>query len=177
VIPPALPSVDEVKPQLTKAWMQRELFTRLKAKADELVARVKKGESLEAVAKSVGSDVSHVSINRNAAQQNRTLPPGLLAKIFDAKVGDVVITGGGVAKVTAIKPPPAGMVAAGMAAGQQNFARAIFDEAQEETRAWARNQIKPKINVALARQAIGASDKAAPATGGAVPAAPAGKAQ
>lgn len=176
VIPPALPPMEKIKPRLVQAFLQREMSKRLTDKLNELVARVKKGETLEAVAQSVGSNVTHVSLNRSVAQQNRTLPPGLLAQIFSAKVGDVVITGGGVAKIAAIKPPPAGMVASGMAAGQQNFARAIFEEAQEESRAWAKNQIKPKINVALARQAIGASDKAAPAPGKAAPAAPAGKA-
>jgi hypothetical protein len=89
----------------------------------------------------------------------------------------VVITGGAVAKVDAVRAPPAGLVASAMGSGQQSLARSIFNETQEESRLWAKDQIKPKINAALARQAIGASDKAAPATGAAVPAAPAGKAQ
>jgi hypothetical protein len=100
------------------------------------------------------------------------VPPKLLQQIFTAKAGDVVITGSGVAKVDAVKPPPAGIIAAALPGGQLSLARSIFDETQQEARAWAKDQVKPKINVALARQAIGASDKAAPAT---TPAAPAGK--
>jgi peptidyl-prolyl cis-trans isomerase D len=173
VIPPTLPSMDKLKPRLTQLFLQKEMSKRLTDKLNELAARVKKGESLEAVAQSVGSQVSHVSINRQAAQQNRSVPPQLLAKIFEAKAGDVVITGSGVAKVDAVKPPPAGIIASAMAGGEQSLARSIFDETQQEGRAWAKDQIKPKINVALARQAIGASDKAAPATGSAAPAAPA----
>ena len=67
--------------------------------------------------------------------------------------------------------------ASAMSGGQLTLARAIFQETQLGARAWAKDQIKPKINIALARQAIGASDKAAPATASAAPAAPAGKAQ
>lgn len=177
VFPPALPSLDKVRPRLTQFFLQREMSKRLDAKLAELQARVKKGESLDAVAKSVGSDVTHLSINRNLAQQNRNLPPQLLQQLFEAKVGDVVITGSGLAKIEAIKPPAPGVIASAMQNGQLSLARSIFDETQQEARSWAKDQVKPKINLALARQAIGASDKAAPATGAALPAAPAGKAQ
>jgi peptidyl-prolyl cis-trans isomerase D len=177
VIPPTLPSLDKVRPRLTQFFLQREMSKRLDAKLNELKARVTKGESLEAVAKSVGSDVTHLSINRNLAEQNRNLPPQLLQQLFDAKVGDLVITGSGLAKIDAIKPPSPGVIAAAMQNGQLSLARSIFDETQQEARSWAKDQVKPKVNLALARQAIGASDKAAPASGAAQPAAPAGKAQ
>jgi peptidyl-prolyl cis-trans isomerase D len=173
VIPPTLPAMDKVKPRLIQAYLQREMGKRLTDKLNELAARVKKGETLEAVAMSVGSEVTHLSITRQQAQQNRTVPPQVMTQIFAAKTGDVVIAGGAVAKVDAVRPPPAGVIASAMPGGQNSFARSIFTETQDEVRAWARDQIKPKINVALARQAIGASDKAAPATA----AAPAGKAK
>ena len=53
--------------------------------------------------------------------------------------------------------------------------RGLFDEMQQESRAWAKTVIKPKINLTMARQAIGAQvgdSSGAPAT----PVAPAGKA-
>ena len=181
VVPPTLPAMEKVKPRLIQAFLRREMSKRLEAKLNELAARVRKGESLEAVAKSVGSDVAHSSMNRSQAQQNRNLPPALLQQLFQAKVGDVVIMGAGLAKVDAIRPPSPGMVASGMGSGQLNFARSIFEESQQEARAWAKDQVKPKINLALARQAIGASDKAASgaasAAGPVAPATPAGKAQ
>jgi peptidyl-prolyl cis-trans isomerase D len=176
VIPPTLPPLEKIKPRLTQAFIQREMSKRLTDKLNELAARVKKGESLEAVAQSVGSQVSHLSINRNLAQQQRNVQPQVLQQIFQAKAGDVVITGGAVAKVDAVKPPPAGIIATALPNGQLSLARSIFEESQLEARAWAKDQVKPKINVALARQAIGASDKAAPATSSPPPAAPAGKA-
>jgi peptidyl-prolyl cis-trans isomerase D len=182
VIPPTLPSLDKLRPQLVRAFLQREMSKRLTDKLNELAARVRKGETMEAVAKSVGSEVTHPSITREAALQNRNVPPQLLQQILTAKVGDVVIAGGGLAKVDAVKPPPAGIIAAALPGGQLSLARSIFDETQQEGRVWAKDQIKPKTNLALARQAIGATDKAtAPATPGsaapAAPAAPAGKAQ
>jgi peptidyl-prolyl cis-trans isomerase D len=177
VIPPTVPAMEKIRPRLVQAFLQREMSKRLTDKLNELAARVKKGESLEAVAQSVGSQVSHLSINRQQAQQSRNVPPQVLTQIFQAKAGDVVITGGAVAKVDAVKAPPPGVIATAMAGGQSSLARSIFNEIQEEQRAWAKDQIKPKVNATLARQAIGASDKAAPATGGATPAAPAGKAQ
>jgi peptidyl-prolyl cis-trans isomerase D len=165
VLPPALPSLDKLRPRLTQAFIQREMSGRLTAKLDELQARVKKGETLEAVAKSVGSEVTHLSINRNLVQQNRNMPPQLVQQIFAAKTGDVVITGGGLARVDSIEPPPAGILASTIPQGQNAMARGIFDEMQQEMRAWAQTQVKPKSNLALARQAIGASDKAAPPAG------------
>src|SRR6185437_14807871 len=99
VIPPTLPSMDKLKPRLTQLFLQKVMSQRLTDKLNELSARVKKGESLEAVAQSVGSQVTHLSVNREAAQQQRNVPPQLLQKIFEAKTGEVVITGSGLAKV------------------------------------------------------------------------------
>jgi peptidyl-prolyl cis-trans isomerase D len=169
VLPPALPSLDKLRPRLTQAFIQREMSNRLQAKLEELQGRVKKGETLEAVAKSVGSDVTHLSVNRNLVQQNRNMPQQLVQQIFAAKTGETVITGGGLARVDSIEPPPAGLLASTIPQGQNAMARGIFDEMQQEVRAWSETQVKPKVNLTLARQAIGASDKAAPA--------PAGKAQ
>lgn len=176
VIPPTLPSLERLKPRLTQAFLQREMSKRLQDKLTELQARVKKGETLEAVARSVGSPVTHVSINRQLAQQNRNLPAGLVQQIFDAKVGDIVITGGGLAEIDSITPPPPGLIAGTMRSGQLSMARGIFDEVQQAGRTWAVTQIKPKTNIALARQAIGATAPASDKAAG-LPAAPTGKAQ
>ena len=173
VIPPALPSLDKLKPQLTQVFIRREMAQRIETKLKELQARVKKGESIEDVAKSVGSEVSHPTMTRQVARQNRNLPPQLLQQIMTAKPGDVLVAGAYLIKIDDIKPPPAGMIASALPNGQASMARAIFQETQEEARAWAKAQIKPKINLELARQAIGASAKATPPAGGTAPAAPA----
>jgi peptidyl-prolyl cis-trans isomerase D len=173
VIPATLPSLDKVRPRLVQAFLQREMSKRLDDKLNELKARVQKGETLEAVAKSVGSDVTHLSLNRQMAQGSRNLPPGLAAQIFSSKAGDVIITGRGLARIDSIDPVPPGLIAATLNGGQLSMARNILDEMQQESRSWAKDQVKPKINVALADQAIGATAKAASGA----PAAPAGKAK
>ena len=50
-------------------------------------------EKGEAVAKSVGSDVTHLALTRAAAQQARNLPPGLAQQIFSAKPGAIITAG------------------------------------------------------------------------------------
>jgi len=172
IIPPALPTLDKVRPRLTAYFVQREMSQRLQAKLTELSGRVKKGESLDAVAKSIGSSVTHLSITRSQAQQSKTLQPEQMTQIFAAKPGEVITTGAVVAKVDSIVPPPAGAIAATLPGGQLQISRAIFSELQEESRAWARTQIKPQVNLTLARQAIGVQ----PGDVKGAPAAPLGKA-
>jgi peptidyl-prolyl cis-trans isomerase D len=177
VIPPTLPTLDKVRPRLTQAFLQQAMSKRLTDKLNELKDRVKKGESLEAVAQSAGSNVTHLSLTRAMAQQSRNLPPGLAAQIFSAKPGDILVTGGGLARVDAIQPVPAGIIATTVSTGQQNMGRGILQEIQLESRAWSKDQMKPKVNVVLADQAIGATAKTTAPAGAASPAAPAGKAQ
>ena len=178
VIPPTLPSLDKIKPRLVQAFIRREMGQRLNTKLTELKARVTKGESFDAVAQSVGSPITHPTLNRQAAQQSRSLPPGLAAQIFSAKAGDVlIVAGGGLVRIDSIEPVTPGVMAASLPGGQLAMARGILDEVQQEARAWAKDQIKPKVNLTLARSAIGASDKAAPAAGAGAPAAPARPAQ
>jgi len=172
VIPPTLPSLDKLRPRLVQEFRRQDITKRLTQKLAELRDRVKKGETLEAAAKSVGSDVTHIKLNRNAALQSRNLPPTIASQIFSAKPGDLIISGAVLARVDSIEPTAPGVIASAMPLAQQSLARSMVAEIQQETRAWSRDQVKPKINIALARTAIGASDKAAPAAGTAAPAAP-----
>lgn len=173
IIPPALPPFEKLKPRLAQAFMQREIGKRLDAKLTELAARVKKGETLEAVARSVGSEVTHIALTRSQAQQSRNLSPQQAQQIFAAKPGDVITAGAVVAHIDSVSAPSAGVIASVMSSAQGSLARPIYEELQEEGRAWARAQVKPKINLALARQAIGVtSDSSAPGPDGS-PASPA----
>jgi peptidyl-prolyl cis-trans isomerase D len=179
ILPPALPTLDKLRPRLMQAYMQEETGKRLDAKLAELMARVKKGETMEAVAQSIGSQVAHVAATRTQAQQSRNLRPEQINAIFQAKPGDVFVIGASVAHLDSIAPPSAGIIAATLPAGQQQLSRGIFEEMQQEARAWAKMVVKPKINLTLARQAIGVQQGgdsgAPPATP--VPAAPAAPAK
>jgi peptidyl-prolyl cis-trans isomerase D len=173
VFPPALPSLDKIRPRLVQAFLAQGMSKRLEVKLNELAARVRKGETIDAVAKSVGSDVTKLSITRNQAQQSRNLQPAQVNAIFNSKTGDVITTGAVVAKIDSITPAPPGVIRTMQEQGQLSLARGIFDEIQAESRTWAAKQMKPKTNLELARQAIGATSAQSGAAGAGGPPAPA----
>lgn len=175
VIPPQPPTLDKVRPQLTQYFQQQELRKRMTAKQEELIARIKKGENMDAVAASVGAKVGQAAMTRQQAEGNRQLAPEELEQIFQAKAGDVFPARSAVVKVTAIQPPSA--MIAGQAVGpvEQQLARGLFDEISQESGAYAQAKLKTRINAQLARQAIGASPDAATPLGPAKPGAPAPK--
>jgi len=162
IIPKALPPLDEVRPRLTQVWMARETAKRLQTKADELVARLKKGESLEAVAGSVGASVSHAAgLDRQNAGQNRELSQEALSKAFGAKTGETFTAENAkafgliVGKLEAIRAPVPVQIARITEASRPQMTMAIFREIGVDARKAARNTIKPKIYPNVARAALG----------------------
>jgi peptidyl-prolyl cis-trans isomerase D len=179
VLPPAPPTLDKVRDRLTQFYQQREMASRMTARLTALADRVKKGETMDAVAASVGAKVRPVSLNRAMAQRNKSLSAEQVDRIMSAKVGDVFATGAAVAKVISIQPPTAAIAAATIGSAQQQLAKQIFDELGQESRAYAKTLLKTKINLAQARQAIGVTPDAgkSPLLGKPGPAAPARRAQ
>jgi peptidyl-prolyl cis-trans isomerase D len=161
VIPPAIPPFAEIKPILTRFWTQRELVRAMQAKADALAARVKKGESLEAVAASAGSSVTRVpAIDRRSAQQNTALSQDMLGKIFTSRSGDVFTAqnshlGFVVGKLEGIHSGDPAILASGAQQIRPQMSNAFYREMAESARAAARQKIKVTIDANRARQAIG----------------------
>lgn len=161
VVPAAMPPLAEVKPQLTRVWMQQEMIKRLQAKADELAARVKKGESLEAVASSIGASVARVvGLDRQSAGQNQSLSRDALGKTFTVKPGEVFTAehttfGIIVAKLEAVRPPSGPNLARMTEDGRPQMAQGLFTELGESAQKSARAQIKVAINGDRARAALG----------------------
>src|SRR5215218_2574339 len=58
--PARVPPLDEIRPIVTRAWMQREVVRALEGKANALAERVRKGETLEAAAAASGASVSNL---------------------------------------------------------------------------------------------------------------------
>ncbi|HEV7228399.1 peptidylprolyl isomerase [Brevundimonas sp.] len=87
--PPSLPPLDEVRENLTRAWVQRENNRLLRAKADELAGRVRAGEDVAVVAQSVGAEL----IVRTGVQQDEetqtALGAGALNGLFGQAKGQV----------------------------------------------------------------------------------------
>lgn len=163
VVPAAMPPLAEIKPQLTAVWLGQEMGKRLKAKADELAARVKKGESLEAVAASAQSKVQRVTgLSRQTAQQHMGLGREFLGAAFSAKPNEVFTARAGqqgeafvVAKLETVRAAPAADVARIAVLTQGQAADGLMRDLGEASRAAAKAQLKTKTNLTLARQAIG----------------------
>jgi peptidyl-prolyl cis-trans isomerase D len=172
VIPKALPPLAEIKPQLTQQWMITKLLERMKAKADELGARVKKGESMEAVAAAAGSNVQRVpNITRENARQFQGLGRDLLVATFGAKPGEPFTARapqGGflVAKVEAVRPGTVPQMARITEAMRGQTSQGLLRDVSLAAQDAAKAQLKTKVNLDLARQAIGVDTTLLPKDGG-----------
>ncbi|MDE2488871.1 MAG: SurA N-terminal domain-containing protein [Alphaproteobacteria bacterium] len=160
IIPPAMPSLAEIKPELIRAWMARDVAGRLKAKADELSARVKKGEKLQTVAASAGAKVLTLTdLNRQTAGQNQQIPPEVLGQAFAAKAGDVFTAQAGqvyvVGQVTAVRVGDPAVLARAADETRGQMSMAYIREMQAGAEATARQEVKVKIDAARARAALG----------------------
>jgi len=161
VIPKSMPPLAEVKPQLTRVWMMREMVKRMQAKADTFVARLNKGETLEAVATSAGTQVARVAgLDRQNAEQSQALSRDALVKAFGAKPGEVFVAedprfGLVVAKLEAVRAPSGPNLARLTEEGRPQMTMGVFREIGETARRAARQEIKVKIYPDKARLALG----------------------
>ncbi len=170
VIPSALPSLDKIRAPLARVYMQKQLVDRLKAKADGLAARVKKGEALGVVAASAGAKVQHVQLARTNAAQQQALGQEFLSQLFQAKSGDVFEAGGvnfgvAIARVTTITPGAATEVARqAQSLRPQVTEQMAGNEFQEMIYGAARTKVKPKVDEKLAMEAAGVQADQVPAS-------------
>lgn len=171
-IPPALPPLAEIRPELARVWMARELGNRLKVKADELAARVRKGESLEQVAASNGAKVTRVAgLTRQSAGQNPAMSPEILANAFNAKTGEVFAARADeitfvVGKLEAVRPGDSVALPQIAEAARPQLTAGFSREIGAAARAAAREKVKIRVDVERARAAIGVEPGSAKPTGG-----------
>lgn len=161
VTPPALPPLAEVKTDLARVWMQREMMKRLQAKADELAARVQKGESLQAVGASLGVQPTRLAgLDRRTAEQHPNLTPDFLTKAMESKTGDVFTGpvapfGVAVVKVEATHAGDSAQLAQATAITTDQMTRTEIEELATALRVAAASAVKPKIHAEAARAALG----------------------
>jgi peptidyl-prolyl cis-trans isomerase D len=181
VTPPALPTLAEIKEPLTRYFISKALAQAMQAKADSLTQAIRKGQTLDAAAASVGATVSHApNVSRAAMSQNRALSPQLGNSLFGAKQGDVVAgpTAQGavmVAHIDLVQPAPVGDAAKAVVAQNRQFSQQMFQDLGEMARIAARDAVKPTVDPTRARTALGVSPEDAAKAAGA-PAGAAGKA-
>ncbi len=173
VTPPHVPTLDEIRPGITQAYVTNAVVESMKAKADGLLARVKKGEAIAAVADSAGAKLQHMELNRaTAEQQQQVLGGALLSGLFSGKAGDAFVArmpnyGFAVVKVDGVKPG----VVQDIAKQSQTIRAQLSDqlgrnEFSEMFYSAARTKVKPKIDLSLAYQALGVQPPASAAVAG-----------
>jgi peptidyl-prolyl cis-trans isomerase D len=164
VLPPAVPTLEEIRPKLTQYLVLRSAAQKLQKKADELSAAISKGQSLQDAAASVGAQVSHADgVLRNAA--GPLYSADLIGRLFAAKpkavvVGEDVRLGFAVARLDAVTPATPSALATVMASQRPEITKSLFEDLVQSARAAARLQIKPHLDYARARKAIGGGSDA-----------------
>lgn len=161
VIPPALPPLAEVKPELARVYMMRELNKAMQAKADALSAQVQKGAPIEKVAASVGARPITVSgVSRVKAQQFAKLGRDFLMKMFGAKPGEVFTAQGDqliffVAKLDGVHTARPEDSAQLIAQQRGQLTEDMFQQIGGDAETYARAKVKATTDLDRARMAIG----------------------
>jgi len=172
VVPSAMPPLAEIREPLAQQWQMDQLLQRMKTKADQLAERVKKGESLEAVAASSQTQVQRVpNITRQNARQFQGLGRDLLIGTFGAKPGQAFVVRGPqggylvavVEKVRSGSPEQMAQITEMM---RPQVSQGLFRDFGMAAQEAAKTQLKTKVNLTLARQAIGVDTSALPAEDG-----------
>ncbi|HTN41628.1 MAG TPA: peptidyl-prolyl cis-trans isomerase [Asticcacaulis sp.] len=88
VKPAGAPPLEQIKGELAQYWMAEKVTSAVQAKADEALARLKKGESFAAVAASFNAPIKPLpGLNRAMVQQSG-LPQALAGRIFGGQAGE-----------------------------------------------------------------------------------------
>ncbi|UDF02379.1 peptidylprolyl isomerase [Asticcacaulis sp. AND118] len=159
VIPSEVPALDKIKPQMIQAWQQKTLGDRVVAKGEEVAARLRKGESVEAVASAMGLKIeARPALARQSAQQS--VGPEIAGRIFSAKVNEIFSARANemvtvVGKVTAINKGDAATVNQATAMTAQSVAYGLFQDMSFNVRKGARTSVKTKTNPNAAVLALG----------------------
>jgi peptidyl-prolyl cis-trans isomerase D len=172
IAPPSLPTLAEARPALTKAYETQMYLQALKAKADALVAKIKGGTPIEQVGASVGSHVvKQTGMQRIQAAKYQAMGQSFLQAVFGVKPGEAFAAGGQtgiyIARLDAVRPGDATQMAQITNALRGKLGESYLSDVLESAKTAARREIKPQINVALARQAIGVDPTAGPKVPGA----------
>ncbi|WP_404414543.1 peptidyl-prolyl cis-trans isomerase [Brevundimonas vesicularis] len=169
--PSALPTLAEVREPLAAQWIQRETMRRLSSKAEELTTRVRNGEDIAAVARSVNAPLTvRTGVIRNQ-QTQEALGQGVLQGLFGQSKGQAfsqpasqtAYVVGRVDNVRAANPAVAGPLAEQV---RPRLTQELVQAMVEASVSAGAQRSKAKNDPAQALSALGLS-------GGATPAAPA----
>jgi peptidyl-prolyl cis-trans isomerase D len=141
--------------------MFRQVNQAMQAKAEALAERVRKGETLQAVAAASGTKIVQApGVDRQSGQQNPLVSGEILAAAFGGKPGQVFVARGrtfgyAVGKVDANHTGDAVQLAQATEQARAQMTSTVFRELGESAQVAARHKMKVKVNYDLARQVIG----------------------
>ena len=161
VVPAALPTLQQLGPALTQMWMQREGVRMMQAKADELAARLRKGETLQAVAASAGASVQTArGLEREGSE---AVSQEMVGRVFGAAAGQVFIARANqpvfvVGKVDAVNTPAPALAARPAEQRRPAITMDLFSEVGDLARAAAMTKTKAKSYPDRAKLALGIAE-------------------
>lgn len=88
VKPAGAPPLAQIKGELAQYWMAEKVTSAVQAKADEALARLKKGETFAAVAASLNAPIKPLNGLNRAMIQQSGLPQALAGRIFGGQAGE-----------------------------------------------------------------------------------------
>lgn len=169
-----MPTVNELRPQLTQFWTMREVGRLLQERGNAIAERVRGGEDIAAVARAEGVRLtSRDNVGRDAGEGENALGQGVLDGLFGQGPGDVFsgpadregrFVVGVVDSVAAPAAVIAGRQAEGARPGMTN--QAIQGEIIPAMQAAARREVEAQVFPDRARAALGVPPEEAPAEGG-----------
>ncbi len=184
VSPQALATLDEVRPIADHFWRQQQMQKALDAKAAPLEARLKKGEGIDAVARSAGAAPLHlVGLTQANAVKQQQLGGRFMQAVFSGKPGDAFTQptniGVAVGRIAAVEGGDLKDVVADIQRVRPQLDVALAQNGMTDMIATAaRAKVRPRIDEKLARRAVGVSaDDVPDETAPAKPAKAAGKAK
>ena len=152
-------NLDEVRDQVATQWREDQVAQRLSEKANQLSARIEKGEPIEAVAQEAGTSVKNaVDLARNTAKDD--LAAEAVNRIFAVPVGKTGNAANGtdaraVFKVTSATVPPL-ITTTQAAQNAENQLRSGFgDDLISQYIAQVRQDLGVTINQQALRRATG----------------------
>ena len=153
-------TLDEVKDQVTTRWRDDQIATRLKAKTDDMVAKLKAGTSLSALASETGLSVQ-TAVDLQRGKAAGFIPARVVETVFKTAKGEAAAVEGEndtsrfVVVVTNVTDPVFQADAPEAKQLSDQLQSSYADDIVGEYLAWLENDIGVSINQAALNQVIG----------------------
>lgn len=166
ITPPAPPPLSEVRGDLSKLLIAQKQNELMQAKANELMGRVRKGETMEAVAASAGATiVKEGGLTRMGAREKQeTLGPELLNGAFEGSPGAPFLArlpekGVAVVRLDAVRGGKTETIAGFVEQAGVQTSQQLMGDMVESAGVYARARVKGRYDLDAGRRALGLDPK------------------